>query len=205
MMEDKRAHPRIPLAAWASVTVQGSGIEVRGYVTNISRSGVGLYCNRTLPAGAQVEIKLHMIALDGQKAVETVGGLLAWQYQWEEVTLLGLRFVSGLSPAMNPKLSEIVERDEKLARRSSPFALQMSLGDNLLTPREREVVELILQGLTNKQIGEKLNISVKTVEAHRSRVYTKMDVHNSIQLLQTLRGGKLGAGGQPNTAGPNGT
>jgi DNA-binding NarL/FixJ family response regulator len=193
-MEDKRAHPRIPLAAWASVTVQSSGIEVRGYVTNISRAGIGLYCSRTLPAGAQVEIKLHMIALDGQKAVETISGVLAWQYQWEEVTLLGLRFVAPLNPAVNPQLFEIVERDEKLARRSSPFSLQMSLGDNLLTPREREIVELILQGLTNKQIGEKLGISVKTVEAHRSRVYTKMDVHNSIQLLQTLRSGKLGAG-----------
>ena len=189
-MNEKRAHPRIPLAAWASVNVLGSGTEVRGYVTNISRSGIGLYCNRALPSGCAVEIKLHMVCLDGQKAVETIRGEAAWQYQWDEVTLLGLRFSAPLNPAETPRLFEVVEREEKLARRNSSFSLQMSMSDNLLTPREREIVELILQGLTNKQIGEKLGISVKTVEAHRSRVYTKMDVHNSIQLLQTLRSGK---------------
>ncbi|THF59211.1 response regulator transcription factor [Pseudothauera rhizosphaerae] len=60
-----------------------------------------------------------------------------------------------------------------------------------LTAREREVMELILEGKYNKVIADELAISMRTVEAHRSRVFDKMQVRSAVELAQmlaTLRG-----------------
>jgi len=54
----------------------------------------------------------------------------------------------------------------------------------LLTAREREIVQLIAEGHTNKEIGAKLYISVKTVDAHRSHIMEKLDIHDVAQLVK---------------------
>jgi DNA-binding NarL/FixJ family response regulator len=51
-----------------------------------------------------------------------------------------------------------------------------------LTPREREVIALIAQGLTNRQISARLNIAVRTVETHRERLMRKLDLHTTHEL-----------------------
>jgi DNA-binding NarL/FixJ family response regulator len=53
-----------------------------------------------------------------------------------------------------------------------------------LTKREREVLALIATGLTNKQIAERLFISVKTVETHRARIIEALDLHNTAELVR---------------------
>ena len=60
-----------------------------------------------------------------------------------------------------------------------------------LTQREREVMDLILEGKYNKVIADQLSISMRTVEAHRSRIFDKMAVRSAVELAQmltTLRG-----------------
>lgn len=58
-------------------------------------------------------------------------------------------------------------------------------GDNAeLTPREREILQLIAEGYTSKQIAEILVISVKTVQAHRNRLMQKLDLHNRGELIK---------------------
>ncbi|MDP3599064.1 MAG: response regulator transcription factor, partial [Nitrospirota bacterium] len=54
-----------------------------------------------------------------------------------------------------------------------------------LTSREQEILELIWAGFKNKEIGQRLKISVKTVEAHRANMMKKMRVSNTAQLLKT--------------------
>mgnify|MGYP006289441307 FL=1 len=51
-----------------------------------------------------------------------------------------------------------------------------------LTHREREVLKLLAEGYTNKQIGDLLNISVKTVEKHRANIMQKLNLHNAAAL-----------------------
>jgi two-component system response regulator FixJ len=64
----------------------------------------------------------------------------------------------------------------------------------LLTPRERQVLDLVMQGALNKTIGAALGISVKTVELHRSRVMEKMRASSLAQLIQmTMRAQTSGA------------
>jgi len=55
-----------------------------------------------------------------------------------------------------------------------------------LTQREREVMEVILEGKYNKVIADELSISMRTVEAHRSRIFDKMDVRSAVELAQLL-------------------
>jgi DNA-binding NarL/FixJ family response regulator len=53
-----------------------------------------------------------------------------------------------------------------------------------LTPREREIVQLLAEGLTNKEIANTLNISVKTAETHRTNIMRKLDLHSVSELVR---------------------
>lgn len=55
-----------------------------------------------------------------------------------------------------------------------------------LTPREREVMEEILVGKYNKVIADHLDISMRTVEVHRARIFDKMGVRTAVELSQLL-------------------
>jgi FixJ family two-component response regulator len=62
-----------------------------------------------------------------------------------------------------------------------------------LTQREREVMDLVVGGLKNKQIAEQLRISVKTVEAHRARAMEKMEVSSVAELVKATLDAKARA------------
>jgi len=53
-----------------------------------------------------------------------------------------------------------------------------------LTPREREVLQLIAEGHSSREISEILHISIKTVGVHRTNLMTKLDLHNAAELTQ---------------------
>lgn len=53
-----------------------------------------------------------------------------------------------------------------------------------LTPREQEIMVLLAEGLSIKAIAEKLSISPKTVENHRSSIMSKLDLHSTIELVR---------------------
>lgn len=62
-----------------------------------------------------------------------------------------------------------------------------------LTPREREVLQLIAEGLTNKEIAAKLGNTLKTVESHRTNLMRKLDLHCIAQLTKyAIREGLTG-------------
>ena len=74
---------------------------------------------------------------------------------------------------------------ERLARRAQRHALQARLGE--LTEREAAVMARIAEGRANKQIADELDISVRTVEVHRARVFEKMDVKSAVELANLLQ------------------
>lgn len=57
---------------------------------------------------------------------------------------------------------------------------------NQLTPREREVLDLVISGMRNKNISEQLGITLSTVEAHRSRVMEKMRADSLSHLMRMM-------------------
>lgn len=53
-----------------------------------------------------------------------------------------------------------------------------------LTPREQEVMRLLVEGLSTREIGEKLFISPKTVENHRAHILSKLGLHSTVELVR---------------------
>jgi DNA-binding NarL/FixJ family response regulator len=63
---------------------------------------------------------------------------------------------------------------------------------DLLTSREREVLQMIAEGQTNKEIASSLNLSVYTVEAHRGRIMEKLNLHSTGELVRfAIRNGLI--------------
>ena len=75
---------------------------------------------------------------------------------------------------------------ERLRQRGTERALAE------LTEREREVMVRVVAGLPNKLIADELQISVRTVEVHRARMFEKMAVRSAVELSNLLRAGSAG-------------
>jgi two-component system response regulator NreC len=54
---------------------------------------------------------------------------------------------------------------------------------DLLTQREKEVLQLLAEGKTNKEVASKLDLSVYTVETHRTNLMQKLDLHNTAEIV----------------------
>jgi two-component system response regulator NreC len=83
---------------------------------------------------------------------------------------------SYLSPRMLSQLVDDFRSRVRSATRTPRFAT--------LTTREREVLKMLAEGLSVKEIAGDLNLSVKTVEAHKFNLMRKLDIHNKAQLVQ---------------------
>jgi DNA-binding NarL/FixJ family response regulator len=63
---------------------------------------------------------------------------------------------------------------------------------DLLTSREREVLQLVAEGKTNKEIANSLNLSVYTVEAHRGKIMEKLNLHSASEMVRfAIRNGLI--------------
>lgn len=79
------------------------------------------------------------------------------------------------TPFFTSKIAEWVARDKRGARAKSPRSL--------LTPRQRETIQLLAEGKSNKEVAALLHISVKTVETHRANIMLKLDLHSVTDLV----------------------
>lgn len=88
----------------------------------------------------------------------------------------------------------LVDRIEQAVTRSATALSEQQQGRQLqrrlavLTEREHEVMQRVVEGLSNKQVADGLGISVRTVEVHRARVFEKMAVKSAVELVHLLRG-----------------
>lgn len=77
------------------------------------------------------------------------------------------------------------------APNNGPFVLNADKLKELgITPREHEILGLIAEGLSNREIGERLFVSENTVKTHSSRLFGKMSVNRRVQAIQ--KGKELG-------------
>ncbi len=79
----------------------------------------------------------------------------------------------------------LAQSAQRLSARRSTTVLQARLTE--LTEREHDVMRLVIEGLPNKLIADQLEISVRTVEVHRARVFEKMEVKSAVELANLLR------------------
>ena len=88
-------------------------------------------------------------------------------------------------------INEAIERDYRQRGKDAELS-KVKERIARLTPREREVMDLVLDGKPNKAIAAELGLSPKTVEVHRSRVMAKMQVSSLAALLQTVLSYRMG-------------
>ena len=127
-------------------------------VVILSMNSDETYVMRALEAGARAFLLKDSAIADLTGAVEAVSQ--------------GKAFFS-------PKISRILAEDyvRTLKQRNAVDTYE------LLTPREREIIQLLAEGKTNKEVATLLNISVYTVETHRNRILQKLGLHNTAELV----------------------
>jgi NarL family two-component system response regulator LiaR len=103
----------------------------------------------------------------------------------------GLRWSRPRAPAEPAEPVVVREVVEVRVREGTPFVLDAGkLAELGITPREHEILGLIAEGLSNREIGERLFVSENTVKTHSSRLFGKLGVNRRVQAVQ--RGKELG-------------
>jgi len=122
---------------------------------------------------------LPVIFLTGHADVPTaVASVKRGAFDFVEKPFSDNALVDRVEQALGLSLQALTERED--AR-----ALQRALAE--LTEREREVMQLVVEGRPNKLIADALDISVRTVEVHRARLFEKMNVKSAVELANLLR------------------
>ena len=94
---------------------------------------------------------------------------------------------SFFSPAISKMLVEDYMRQMQRRRVDDSY--------DLLTPREREILQLLAEGKNNKEVAAFLNLSLYTVETHRSNIFQKLNLHSGAELiLYAIRKGVISGG-----------
>jgi DNA-binding CsgD family transcriptional regulator len=114
---------------------------------------------------------------------EVYGGIVALVFTAVGI-YVGLRLT-------RPKETVIVREVEIRVPDGGPFVLnEARLRELGITPREHEILGLIAEGLSNREIGERLFVSENTVKTHSSRLFEKLGVNRRVQAVQ--KGRELG-------------
>ncbi len=98
-----------------------------------------------------------------------------------EELLLAIQSVHRGNTYFSAAVSQEIAVNEVLLQAKQPSP---KTGYDLLTSREREVLQLIAEGLSNQRIAEELVISVKTVEAHKAHIMSKLHARNRTDLIR---------------------
>ena len=85
--------------------------------------------------------------------------------------------ISRHKPCLSSRVSHAVSKTAPLREAGAPQRRR-------LTPREREIVQLLAEGKSNKEVASLLGISVKTAEAHRANIMLKLDFHSITELVR---------------------
>jgi DNA-binding NarL/FixJ family response regulator len=125
-------------------------------------------------AAKVVFLTMHNDPLTAKKAMQSNAlGYVLKDDAFEDL-LYAIRTVALGKTFISPSISE------KILKSGKP----KETDKRILTEREQEVLRLIALGLTNKKIAEKLVISVKTVDTHRTRILQKLDAHTAADLVR---------------------
>jgi two-component system, NarL family, response regulator LiaR len=132
------------------------------------------------PPPAVVILSVHSDTILAQQLLrQGVKGYLLKKSAAEELPL-AIHSASRGELYLSPAITDLV-MSTLMTRSTDDMAESLA---ELLSPREREVLQLIAEGYTNNAIAEALTISVKTVEKHRANLMAKLNVHDLPSLIR---------------------
>ena len=183
---EKRALIRIPFTSRGKAATLLSPECGVIYTANISRQGLCFYSKTSLPLDAEVILELELGHPSEPVAIEHLHGRILWKREWDGMTAHGIHLSSPLNRFKNPRAFALTTEPEMQDPNDGVKTADTAPVMDRLTQREHEITRLIAQGANNRQIAERLSISIKTVETHRANIYSKLKVHNAVQLLRVL-------------------
>ena len=126
-----------------------------------------------------VALSMHSDSLFVTEMLKSgASGYLLKDCAFEELAR-AIRTVVAGKTYLSPSISGVVVNDYLHRLSKADFS-----GLDVLTSREREVLQLLAEGKSTKQIALKLHISVKTVETHRRQIMNKLDIHTVAELTK---------------------
>ena len=137
----------------------------------------------TLPEEEKLTYKYiyEMRVLDRGKYVRMIYQTRLLAFKDDNFLAMGM---IDLAPEQSANTSVRFQIKNCLTDEVVPFAIE-SATDVLLTPREREILALAKEGMFSKEISEKLNISIHTVNRHRQNILEKLQVDNIIEAIRS--------------------
>jgi len=100
----------------------------------------------------------------------------------ETELISAIRAIIGGGFYVDPSMVRVLLSDEPKPTATLPESVEP------LTHREKEILKLIVQGYTNRQTAEELNISTRTVEGHRANLVAKLGLRSRVELVRYARG-----------------
>jgi DNA-binding NarL/FixJ family response regulator len=100
-----------------------------------------------------------------------------------EEIVTAIRALSRGESYLSPTISRVVIDDYLRLNSGGEVKSQQSLYETL-TPREREIFQLLAEGLKNHEVADRLHVSVKTVETHRAHIMEKLGLNNIAELVK---------------------
>lgn len=101
--------------------------------------------------------------------------------------LEGEKLLNIIKKLKNDKDIELTPKENNFIKNLINIMEPEKAKGELLTEREKEVLEILLKGASNKQIGERLNISLATVKTHMINIYSKLQVSNRVQAVEKYK------------------
>ena len=137
----------------------------------------------TLPEEEKLTYKYiyEMRVLDRGKYVRMIYQTRLLAFKDDNFLAMGM---IDLAPEQSANTSVRFQIKNCLTDEVVPFAIE-SATDVLLTPREREILALAKEGMFSKEISEKLNISIHTVNRHRQNILEKLQVDSMIEAIRS--------------------
>jgi transcriptional regulator, luxR family len=137
----------------------------------------------TLPEEEKLAYKYiyEMRVLDRGKYVRMIYQMRILAFKDDNFLAMGM---IDLAPEQSANTSVRFQIKNCLTDEIVPFVIE-SATDTLLTPREREILALAKEGMFSKEISEKLNISIHTVNRHRQNILEKLQVDNIIEAIRS--------------------
>ncbi|WP_434304691.1 LuxR C-terminal-related transcriptional regulator [Clostridium botulinum] len=97
--------------------------------------------------------------------------------------LEGEKVLNIIKELKNDKDIELASKEDNFIKNLIDIMEPEKVKGELLTEREKEVMEILFEGASNKQIGKRLNISLATVKTHMINIYSKLQVSNRVQAV----------------------
>ncbi len=143
----------------------------------------GVIVDLRMPGMNGIEVLRRLHALNSPLSAIVVSGFGEIRTTVQAMKLGAIEFLE--KPFANSELIEVVQA---MLERSREHAVNHSMRQEIetclssLSPREREVAELIARGLTSREIAQLLSISPRTVDAHRAQALAKTNCSTSVEL-----------------------